>query len=563
MSMDRRRFIRTTVTATLAAGVLPRCSPPVIAPDASDASAAESAVDAEPVEAAADATVRPDGGCIARPSEFGAGEGAFRHGVASGDPLIDSVILWTRVTPADASAEVEVTYELSISRTFDAIARTGTLRTSSARDFTVKVDANGLAAGTTYYYRFRAMGETSPIGRTRTAPDGDTSRVRFAVISCASYAHGYFHAYRALSRRADLDAVIHLGDYIYEYASALDTPCFGSTYGNVRGYDPPHETTTLADYRRRYAHYRRDPDLQDAHRQHPFVAVWDDHEFADNAHPAGAGNHQPVDGDWQARKRAAMQAYAEWMPIREQMDGKIYRRLRFGSLADLIMLDTRIEGRDPQVPGPSSPDRTNAMRQLLGAQQELWLRMQLMDAGARWKLLGQQVMLAAVLDQFPNVDQWDGYPAARRRVFDMLAESNARDVVVLTGDVHSSWAWDVVPEGATYDRSTGAGAVAVELVVPAVTSPGVPPTVGPILTEELYRTKPNLSFVDLVRRGYVILDIDGTRTQAAWFLFDRIDMMAAQTERVAAVRAVSRGVAHLREESTPAAPRDGAPPLAP
>jgi alkaline phosphatase D len=383
------------------------------------------------------------------------------------------------------------------------------------------------------------------------------------VVSCSSYAHGYFHSYKALGRRADLDAVLHLGDYIYEYATALDMPCFGKTYGGVRPYDPPHEIKTLEDYRRRYAHYRRDPDLQEAHRQHPFITVWDDHEFTNDAFVGGAENHDASEGDWEARKRAAKQAYAEWMPIREQMDGKIYRRLRYGSLVDLIMLDTRIEGRDEQVRGPNAPERGAMMRQLLGAQQESWLRTQLVDAGGRWKLIGQQVMMAGVIDEFPNVDQWDGYPAARQRFFEMITSTMSRDVVVLTGDIHSSWAWDLVPDGASYDRTSGAGAVAVEIVVPAITSPGTTAQVGAILGERLRMAKPNLSFVDLVRRGYVIVDVTRERVEAAWFLFDRIDVPTAQMERVAAVRATSRGTAHLRELAQPSEPRSDAPALAP
>jgi alkaline phosphatase D len=293
------------------------------------------------------------------------------------------------------------------------------------------------------------------------------------------------------------------------------------------------------------------------------MTVWDDHEFCDDAHSAGAANHQASEGSWDARRRAAKQAYAEWMPIREQTDGRIFRRLRFGTLVDIVLLDTRVEGRDAQVAGPNAPERSNPMRQLLGAQQELWLRAQLMDAGARWKLIGQQVMMAGVLDEFPNVDQWDGYPGARQRFFDMLASTMSRDVVVLTGDIHSSWAWDLVPDGARYDRATGAGAVAVELVVPAVTSPGTTAAVGMILGDRLREAKANLSFVDLVRRGYVILDVTRERVQSAWFLFDRIDVPAAQSERVAAVRAVDRGRATLRTEMTAAEPRADAPPLAP
>ncbi|MDB4937322.1 MAG: Phosphodiesterase/alkaline phosphatase, partial [Labilithrix sp.] len=296
--------------------------------------------------------------------------GPFRHGVASGDPLPDAVILWTRLTqdpatdPAPApTGTVQVTWEIAKDATFASIARSGAATADADRDFTVKVDATGLEPGTTYYYRFRALGETSPIGRTKTAPRTAT-QLRFAVVSCSNYAMGYFHVYAALATRADLDAVLHVGDYIYEYADG--------EYGDERKSEPNNETVTLADYRLRYAQYRSDPDLRELHRQHPFVTTWDDHEVADNASKDGAGNHDASEGLYADRKRAAFRAYAEWMPIRGDLaDGKIWRTLRYGTLADLIILDTRHWGKQNQS-GDEDPARFDDARQILGVDQEAW-----------------------------------------------------------------------------------------------------------------------------------------------------------------------------------------------
>jgi alkaline phosphatase D len=279
-----------------------------------------------------------------------------------------------------------VRWQIARDGAFTDIARSGELTTDGDRDYTVKVDVTGLSPATTYYYRFIALGGSSPIGRTRTAPSGGVARLRFAVVSCSSYAHGFFHAYRSIAQRLDLDAVVHLGDYIYEYGSGQ--------YGTARPYEPEHEILNLADYRARYAYYRKDPDLQAVHRQHPFIAVWDDHESANNAWVDGAENHTPgAEGKWADRKAAAAQAYAEWMPIRE-LEGptKIYRSLRYGDLAELIMLDTRSWGREEQV--PQSDSRINdPNRQLLGQDQEAWLSERLRTSTAQWKLVGQQVMM--------------------------------------------------------------------------------------------------------------------------------------------------------------------------
>ena len=487
---------------------------------------------------------------------------AFHHGVASGDPLPDRVILWTRVTPPGPDA-VSVTWEVASDPAFAQIAQSGTVQTASDRDFTVKVDVMGLAAGQTYYYRFRGGQVVSAIGRTRTAPQGAVPRARFGVASCSSFSQGYFHAYRALARRSDLDAIIHLGDYIYESASGM--------YGSQRAHEPPTEAISLADYRTRHAQYKRDPDLQELHRQHPFIPVWDDHESANNAWRDGAENHQPDrEGDWAARKAAAQQAYAEWMPIREQAEpGRIWRKLPWGDLADLVLLDTRLWARtasNSALFGPNpAPDPA---RTLLGDDQAGWLEDQLRQSTATWKLVGQQVMVANLIlapGMIANLDQWHGYPESRRRFLDFLRTAGASNVVVLTGDIHSSWASELVVDPgdpAQYDPATGRGAVAVELVAPGITSPGLPPAFNGVV-ESARPYNPHLRWYDLVQQGYLVLDVTPERAQAAWFLYADIKLPQGAQETFASAWSVKRGTTRLEQDPAAAPPPDGAPPLAP
>ncbi|TAK18191.1 MAG: hypothetical protein EPO40_38140 [Myxococcaceae bacterium] len=484
----------------------------------------------------------------------------FLHGVASGDPLTEAVILWTRVTlPAGMTGDVMVTWEVSRTVDFAAVAAMGSFTTNAARDYTVKVDATGLTAGTTYYYRFRASGMTSPVGRTRTAPTGAVDRARLAVVSCSSMGHGYFHVYRALSRRLDLDAVVHLGDYIYEYGNGQ--------YGDVRQYDPPTEIVSLSDYRRRHAHYKRDADLRAAHQQHPFIAVWDDHEFADNSWEGGAENHKPMtEGEWAARKAAAEQAYFEWMPIREQSDRRVYRRLQFGSLIDLVMLDTRVWGRQMQTAG-MTPPFNDPMRTILGAAQEQWFLEQIMTSRATWKLVGQQVMMGQ-LPQFLNTDAWDGYPAARARFFSLLRTMRINDVVVLTGDIHSSWAMDLTEtptDTASYDPMTGRGSLAVEFVTPAITSPGFPPGVVTNTAQTVLARNTHMKYFDLVRRGYIILDATPARLQAAFFHYEHGATFSpdAATDSFSGAFSTVPGRNHLERDSMAAPARADAPAAAP
>ncbi len=465
----------------------------------------------------------------------------FVHGVASGDPLTTAVMLWTRVTPPEPSASVEVTWELASDPAATRVVKTGAATATAERDFCVKVDVTGLAPGSVYYYRFRALGAKSQVARTRTAPDGDVSRLRFGVVSCASLAHGYFHGYRELAQQLDLWAILHLGDYIYEYASGK--------YGSARDYEPPHEAVTLADYRLRYAQYRRDPDLQALHTLHPMIAIWDDHETADNTWSGGAKNHtEATEGPYAERARAAQRAYSEWLPIRDQADGRIYRAFRYGSLVDLLMLDTRVWGRDKQA-GEKDPVVQSDARQLLGAAQEAWLGAQLEASTATWRLIGQQVVLA-YLPSLYNDDAWDGYPAARRRFMDLVDKARGGNVIVLTGDIHSSWANEVPHTLDEYDPATGAGAKLVEFVVPAITSPSV----GEALAEtvqNLFLESKDVRWVDMFPRGYVLLDVTRERVQADWFHYTEVEEQQAAA-RFGAAWSVESGSPRLSREGGPA-----------
>lgn len=447
----------------------------------------------------------------------------FQHGVASGDPLTERVILWTRITPPALAETYSIPYRWRIARDpqLRELVNEGFGYTDISRDFTVKVDADGLQAGQSYYYVFEALGQMSDVGRTRTLPQGRVEHLRIAFTSCSNYARGYFNVYKELAQRSDLDVVLHLGDYIYEYAN-LDA---GLNSGRI--HQPPREITTLDDYRQRHACYKTDADLQEVHRQHPFMVIWDDHEVANNAWPGGADNHtEGEEGRWQDRLNGAVQAYMEWMPIREMQAGQqgIYRNFRFGDLLDLSLLDTRLAGRDAQA--ADNADRNRAERTLLGYEQEGWLAGTLTSAqqeNIRWKLLGQQVMVGQLgTNDTPfNYDQWDGYPAARQRLFDSVRKAAVDNWVVLTGDIHSSWAMELHDDPFADEPGPALG---VELVTPAVTSPGIESyPQAQLASRSLQALLPHLNFVDFYYRGYVLLDITHERLQAEWWVVDNID----------------------------------------
>jgi alkaline phosphatase D len=412
----------------------------------------------------------------------------FRHSVASGDPLTDRVMLWTRVTPPptrSSTGPIDVRWRIASDEKLAQVVATGTASAAAERDFTVKVDAGRLQPGRTYYYSFDVAGEQSPVGRTRTLPARGAERLRLASVSCSNYPAGYFNVYRCLANRTDLDAVLHLGDYIYEFANGA----YGDGTSTGRVPLPPREATTLADYRLRYATYRTDADLQDAHRLHPFVVVWDDHEIVNDASVEGAPTHKGSPATW----------------------------------ADIVMLDTR-GLRNRQVAGTNVDALLDPKRTLLGDAQEQWLADQLRTsqrAGTRWRILGQQVIFAPitpVATATQNTDVWDGYPAARQRVFDMLARDSITNLAILTGDAHSSWAMDVPRPNTRYEARTGAGSAAIELVTPAISSP--PMFASAVLRDRaslLKLSAPHLKYLDGDNRGYTLLDVTRDRLQADFY----------------------------------------------
>lgn len=444
----------------------------------------------------------------------------FYHGVASGDPLPDRVIIWTRVTPdsVQMNQPIVVTWRVATDTSMTTIVQSGVTLTDTSMDYTVKVDVSGLSPNTFYYYEFQAGSSLSPMGRTKTAPTGDVDSLRFALVSCANFEAGFFNVYGSLLQREDFDAVLALGDYIYEY----ETGGYSPNPAAGREWSPANEIITLADYRMRYSCYKLDEDLQRLHQQFPFIIVYDDHEFANDAWMNGAENHQPTEGLWSTRKAMAQRAFFEWMPIRQTGTAnpyQIYRTIKYGDLAEFIMLDTRIQGRDQQA-GTTGATVNSPTRQLLGTTQFSWLTGKLDSCTSKWKILGQQVMMAPlrVFGVAFNGDQWDGYPAERDRVCNYVLNNNIPNMVVITGDIHSSWANDLPT--ATYDGSTGAGSAGVEFVTPSVTSPGISVPLG---ASAIQAANSHIKYCDLTNHGYVIMDINKNRTQADWYNVATID----------------------------------------
>ncbi|MDM0109367.1 alkaline phosphatase D family protein [Variovorax sp. J22R24] len=475
----------------------------------------------------------------------------FAQGVGSGDPLSDRVILWTRVTVASPGA-LNLTWEVASDANFGAIVARGSIGSGPEQDYTVKVDASGLQPASVYFYRFFLGSEASPVGRTKTLPVGNVSQLRLGVVSCSNFPAGYFNVCADLGKRTDIDVVLHLGDYIYEYgelgyasqlAIAID-----------RESQPSREILSLDDYRQRHRQNRSDPDLIALHAKLPVIAVWDDHDIANNAWSGGAENHDPAsEGSFAARSAAATQAFREWLPVRmpdAANPRKIYRSFDFGTLASLHMLDTRLIGRDEQVTldtylagGASAPSR-----QLLGAEQSAWLSTRLSTSPATWQLLGSQVLMArmeiplsvasafnaqtlgdfvlaqstpealrndeqrALLAQrrVPyNLDAWDGYPAARESVL-AAARSMGKSLVSLAGDTHNAWASNLTDDSGQR--------VGVEFATASISSPGferVLPLIGnTVLSDAFPKMVKDLRYAETSQRGYLVLTLTPAEARA-------------------------------------------------
>ena len=434
----------------------------------------------------------------------------FYHGVASGDPLSDRVIIWTRITPVDYGQTLTGTYHVATDDQFTNVVANGSFSTDSTKDFTVKIDVTGLNPNTFYYYEFEHNGAYSLVGRTKTLPVGNVNNMRLAVVSCSDLENGYFNAYEAIAQRNDVDAVLMLGDYIYEYASAGFDP-----NGIDRIHQPAEEIVALNDYRLRYNSYRMDYALRKLHQNFPWICIWDDHETANNSYENGAENHQPAEGDWNVRKNAGKQAYFEWIPIRPKAPGnqEIFRTFELGDLAKIIMLDTRLEGREEQL-GANDPNFSDTSRTLLGATQFNWFKNELSTTTQPWKIIGNQVMVGAVeiFGNPINTDSWDGYPAERSKLFNHLVTNNIDNTVVLTGDIHTSWALDL-KEGNT--------SVGVEMVTPSVTSSGSPINLSALITVQ----NPHIKYVELTQKGFILVDITPQKVQGDWYNVATIDQM--------------------------------------
>jgi alkaline phosphatase D len=467
-------------------------------------------------------------------------------------------------------------------------------RAEASSDFCAKVDVRGLAAGRRYYYRFLAASGPSLMGQTRTAPEALADRLSAALFSCANYPYGYFHAYGHAAAREDIDLVLHVGDYIYEYERG--------EYPNAREaladriIEPAHETVRLADYYARYATYHTDPDLLELRRLKPISAVWDDHEIANDAAAHGAQNHQRAEGAYADRVAAASKAYFDWMPVRRpaRRDVRLYRALDWGDLARIVLLDTRLIGRDRQLNyrtalagrlAQGGADAAAAIRTfrdsalndprrtMLGGEQEAWLERTLAASKARgqtWQIIAQQVVVAE--QRFPaglsrllaadahantrrwlasgeeigaqglawNLESWGGYPAARTRLLRSCA-AHANNAVVLGGDSHNCWLNNLAaPDGARL--------AAIEFAGGSVTSPGLERTLSNADAGEreamMRAGNPELAWCDATNRGYGVLRFARAACEAEWNAFADVRSPVAEapsTARFAATPSATSG----------------------
>ncbi len=489
----------------------------------------------------------------------------FYHGVASGDPLSDRVIIWTRVTPT-VFAPISVNWQMATDTLFNNVVNSGTVVTDSSSDYTVKVDVTSLNPNTWYYYHFQVDTVYSITGRTRTIPVGNVDSLRFAVFSCSDFQTGYFNAYKDISMRNDIDALMHLGDWYYEYAAG------GSDYqGDTNRLHPlNHDALSKGDYRLWESQYKLEPSLRNMLQQYPIIQIWDDHEIADNSWYGGANNHNPAtQGSWFVRKHNAKTAYFEWNPIRPIATGNdtiIHRNFKWGNLLNLIMLDTRYEGRDSSLGQNISITNaylTNPSRNMIGPVQLNWLKGQLSDTTTQWKILGNQVMIGPLTinllltTNIFNGDQWDGYPAERKRVWDYIAQNNIKDVVFLSGDIHCSWANDLPHPDSTYNSSTGAGSIGTEFIGSSITSSSNIPggTQALIQAQDKW-----VKYLEFTKRGYLVFDVNKTRAQGDFIHISNIASTVYTTSNDAQWMNLD-GERHLRVASGPLGPNTGNPPL--
>jgi alkaline phosphatase D len=475
---------------------------------------------------------------------------SFNHGVASGDPLEDRVILWTRVTPQQAGP-VEVILEVSENKNFSKVAYSKKLHTSSLSDYTIKYDflaKQYCNSDNGFFYRFRAGNSVSETGRSKTFSKNIKS-AKIAIFSCSNFPAGYFNAYQAAAEKNDLDLWLHLGDYLYEY------PMGGYATENAeklgRAPIPIHEMITLSDYRQRHAQYKLDQGSIALHKHAPLIAVWDDHEFSNDAWKRGAENHSEdgSEGDFYARRSAAIKAYYEWMPIREQQNKRrIFRDFKIGTLMHLIMLDTRQFGRDKQIQPKDYlsksgfyqakfyNDLNSEYRELLGAEQFSWIEDKILNSNAAWTIFGQQVLMTKLkfpdisktlkAEEIPdflkpylkllglgipsNLDAWDGYPAARNKLYKLMKNAKKK-FISLAGDTHNSWVSEL--------ENQSGEKVGIELGAPSVTSPGITDVLNldeNNFVDSIVKLNKELQWMNPSNRGYLFLDCTDSKIIASF-----------------------------------------------
>ncbi len=500
---------------------------------------------------------------------------SFEHGVASGDPTQTQVIIWTRVTTA--ASYVDVSWQVASDIEFSNVVQSGVFTTDTGRDFTVKVDVQNLNANSQYYYRFMVGEMMSEVGQTQTLPEDGVEKASMAVVSCANYPAGYFHVYREIlnqHEQSPFDVVLHLGDYIYEYGAGG----YASEDAAALGREPSKgaECITLDDYRKRYAQYRQDADLQALHAKLPMIAVWDDHELANDTWKNGAENHQDDEGSFIDRRTAAAAAWTEWLPVRENTFSNmlIYRQFSFGSLVNLMMLDTRLVGRDKPLDyfSLSAPtmeaigglvvQSRSADRELLGTEQLAWLMNEFNTHDAKWNVLGQQVLMSrmelpssvmtAMFQLFTsteekkteallavntaitgyladpsadpislpyNLDAWDGYYVEREKVY-QLAKASSGNFVCLAGDTHNAWASEL--------KDVSNNPIGVEFATSSVSSPGLEEylALDPVAIAQMEYTLPHLvselQWADIKQRGFMRVTFTADAAQSTWYLVSTI-----------------------------------------
>ncbi len=498
--------------------------------------------------------------------------GSFTHGVASGDPLANRVIIWTRFVPDSLLGlnSLDVVWEVALDKHFKDTYSSGVTLAHSNKDFIVKVDVEDLKPNKTYYYRFSVGQIKSAVGVTKTLAKRNVKKVRFAIATCANHPAGYFNAYAEISRqhkKAAYDALLHIGDYIYEYGMGEYASEHAIELDRVPS--PAHECVTLSDYRKRYAQYRSDPDLQTLHAQMPFIHIWDDHEIADNTWKEGALNHQPQEGEFIQRRKDAIQAFHEWLPIRDNMveKGEIYRSFVFGDLVHLLMLDTRVTGRSKQLDysnySKSDPDAAyDALQKdlyasdhhLLGAMQKKWIKKELAQHQTRWTTLGQQVLMTKMNVPFnlllavmgakeakknntyfdPNIvleaaknpsllmspynlDAWDGYPRDREWLYSEIKKYN-KSLVSFAGDTHNAWAGHLLD-----DKRNNVG---IEFASHAIGSPGFDHYLPKSILQPLALLMPelieDLEWTNLSDRGFMSVTFTEEEVTSDWIFIDSI-----------------------------------------